>query len=62
MNLEVALEFVELAHSLVKSEAGLEDRTTGEILLEIAHKAAQTYHDHMGEPLDTHLITALDSI
>jgi hypothetical protein len=62
MDLEIALEFVELAHALVKSEAGLEDRTIGEILLEIAQKAAQTYYDHMGAPLDPHLITALDTI
>ena len=62
MNIEIATEFVELALSLFKSEAGLEDKTIGEILVEIAQKAAQAYHDHMGEPLDPYLITALDPI
>jgi hypothetical protein len=65
MNLEVALEIVELALSLAKTEAGVEiesDATLADLLMEIAQKAAQAYHDHVGESLDPYLITAEDSI
>jgi hypothetical protein len=62
MNFEVAMEFVDLANQLVKSAAGIEDKTLAEILIEIVRKAAGAYHDHIGEPIDPQLITAIDPI
>jgi len=59
MDLDIAFELLELATSIVKQQAGVgADSTLGDILTEIVHKAAQAYHDCMGEPIDLYLLEA----
>jgi hypothetical protein len=63
MNVNVALEILELAVSLAKTQASgslQKDATLAGILLEIVEKAVQAYQAHTGEPLDPSLIKAED--
>ena len=57
MDHEVAMEFLELAKSIVKSEAGEEaDELLPDLLIDIAQKAIRAYHDYMGQPMDLCLL------
>ena len=64
MNIDIALEIVYLAISLVKTQTpGLhaaEDR--GKTLSEIVRIAAQAYQDHMGRPVDPSLIRSEEPV
>jgi hypothetical protein len=52
MTIDLALEIVELAVSLLKGT----EVSAADTLLEIAQKADEAYHDEMGKPLDPFLI------
>jgi hypothetical protein len=65
MNSNVALEIVELAVSLAKTQASgslQKDATIAGILVQIVEKAVQAYQAHTGEPLDPSLIKAEDGL
>jgi hypothetical protein len=51
------MEFLELAKSIVKSEAGEEaDELLPDLLIDIAQKAIRAYQDYMGQPMDLYLL------
>ncbi len=65
MNIDIALEIVYLAISLVKTQTGgrlhaAED--LGETLSEIVRIAAQAYQDHTGRPVDPSLIRSEEPV
>jgi hypothetical protein len=63
MNSNVALEILELAVSLAKTQASgslQKDATLAGILVQIVEKAVHAYQEHTGEPLDPTLIKAED--
>jgi hypothetical protein len=59
VNINVALEIVELALSLAKTQ---KDAAIAGILVQIVEKAVQAYQDHTGEALDPTLIKAEDGL
>lgn len=58
MNANVAIEILELARSLVKSQ----DASVADTLFKIIQKSAEAYQAHTEEPLDPSLIQAEEPI
>ena len=65
MNIDMAVEIVHLAVSLVETQTSGSRRAVedlGRTLSEIVRVAAQAYEDHTGEPLDPSLILAEEEL
>jgi hypothetical protein len=61
MNSDLVLRLVEIAISLVQSQAGgsaRQDASAANTLLALIQKGVQAYEEHTGKPLDPALIKA----
>ena len=59
MNLNVALQIAELAFSLLRGQSSgavQSDAALAQTLSDIVRIAAQSYNDHLGQPIDPLLI------
>jgi hypothetical protein len=55
MDHESAMELLKLAKSLAKEES---DESLPDLLIDIAQKAIQAYHNYTGRPMDLYLLEA----